>query len=465
VLPAKTRSTLDFISWQQMFSFGGRQYPFVPSMSLGREVEEPDPSFAGYVRGAYKSNGVVFSCMAARLLLFSEARFQFQQLRNGKRGDLFGTEALEPLERPWPGGTTRDLLTRAITDADLAGNFYANRRGDRIYRMRPDWVTIVLGSQLEPDDPGLALDAEVIGYIYHPGGYHGSADFATLLPDSVAHWAPIPDPEARFRGMSWLTPVIREVMSDQAATNHSLQYFEKGATQNYAVVLDPNILADAFEDWVDKFEESHPDFVNAYRTIYLGGGANIVPVGSDMKEADFKQTRGSGETRICMAARVPPIIAGSSEGLDSATYSNYGQARRAFADLTMRPLWGGFSETIAALIDVPSSSQLWYDETGISFLQEDVKDAADILETQARSMRTLSDGGWDPDAIVDAVTSGDLKRLSGQHSGLLPVQMQPPGQQQLEASNGNGSRTPIGAADGQRAEVVEHVGELADRDS
>jgi hypothetical protein len=31
----------------------------------------------------------------------------------------------------------------------------------------------------------------------------------------VAHWSPIPDPLANFRGMSWLTPVLREIDADQ----------------------------------------------------------------------------------------------------------------------------------------------------------------------------------------------------------------------------------------------------------
>jgi phage portal protein BeeE len=50
-------------------------------------------------------------------------------------------------------------------------------------------------------------------------------------------------------------------------------------------------------------------------------------------------TQGAGETRIAAAAGVPPVIVGLSEGLQAATYSNYSQARRRFADGTMRPLW------------------------------------------------------------------------------------------------------------------------------
>jgi predicted ABC-type ATPase len=423
ILPA--RSSLSFNDWVQMFNYGGVQYPYLPSMSLGQEIEPPDPTFAGYVRGAYKSNGVVFACMAARMLLFSEARFQFRQLRSGRPGDLFGTTALRPLEEPWPNGTTGDLLSRAINDADLAGNFYAVGLQERIYRLRPDWVTIVLGSRLEPDDPQLAVDCEVLGYIYRPGGVPNAEQATVLRAEQVAHFAPYPDPEARYRGMSWITPVIREIMADQAATNHSQQYFEKGATPNIAVSLDPAVTGDEFLEFVRMFEQRHSDLTDAYRTIFLGGGATITPVGSTMQQADFANTRGTSETRICMAARVPPIIVGTEVGLRSSTYSNYGEARRAFADLTMRPMWRQIAGAFASIIDVPDAAELWYDDRDVAFLQEDVKDGAEIMEADARSIRTLSDGGFDPQSVVDAVVAGDLRRLK--HSGLLPVQVQPPG--------------------------------------
>src|SRR5205823_12554188 len=62
----------------------------------------------------------------------------------------------------------------------------------------------------------------------------------TLLPDEVAHWAPIPDPENAGIGMSWLTPVIRELQADWAATEHKLRFFVNGAAQPYdSAVLTP----------------------------------------------------------------------------------------------------------------------------------------------------------------------------------------------------------------------------------
>jgi hypothetical protein len=63
--------------------------------------------------------------MLARLLLFSEARFQFQRIAPAAPASSSAPAELAPLETPWPNATTGDLLTRAIQDVDLAGNFYA----------------------------------------------------------------------------------------------------------------------------------------------------------------------------------------------------------------------------------------------------------------------------------------------------------------------------------------------------
>ena len=439
---------LSFDQWLSWFAFQGKHYPFMPTASISsKPQEEPEPTFEGYVQGVYRTNGVVFACMAARFLLFSEARFQWRELNQGRPGDYFWTPELEILERPWPNGTSGDLLARAMQDVDLAGNFFACRRRDTIKRLRPDWVTIVMGSETTPEEPGFGSDAEVIGYIYKPGGPRGSSPEQVFLPEEIVHYAPMPDPSAHFRGMSWLTPVLREIMADQAATDHKLEFFERGATPNFVVSLDSSVGYDAFQKYSDAFRERHGDIDDFYRTIMLGGGADVQVIGTNMEQLQFRETQGAGETRICAAARVPPIIVGLSEGLDSATYSNYGQARRAFADLTMRPLWRSFAGSLASVVRKPQRpSELWYDDRDIPFLQEDVKDAADILETQSQAIRNLTDGGYDPSSVVDAVVAGDLRRLK--HTGLLSVQMQPPGQEAQPATNGKVVPSPIGATDG-----------------
>ena len=40
----------------------------------------------------------------------------------------------------------------------------------------------------------------------------------------MCHFAPIPDPLSRFIGMSWLTPILREIQSDQAMGKHQTKF-------------------------------------------------------------------------------------------------------------------------------------------------------------------------------------------------------------------------------------------------
>lgn len=433
----RSSSPLDFSSWaQQMMGYAGQTYGLQPMQTMGPTNHEAiDQTFQGYVEGVYRSNGVVFACILARMLLFSEARFQFRRRVNGRPGEMFGTPDLQLLEQPWPNGTTGDLLTRALLDVDLAGNAYIARRDGVLRRLRPDWVTIMLGSTSSSD-----MDQEVVGYGYQPGGPRGQKKLEILLPEQVAHFAPVPDPAFRFRGMSWLTPVLREIGADSSATTHKQRFFDNGATVNLVVKFDPSVTQDSFDRWVDAFEDGHKGIDEAYKTLYLGGGADVVPVGSDMKQLDFKNTQGAGETRIAAAAGVPPVIVGLSEGLQAATYSNYSQARRRFADGTMRPLWRSVAGALQTIIPTPPGAELWYDDRDIPFLQEDVKDAAEIQQQRAMTIRQLVDSGFEPQSVIDAVDSEDFTRLK--HTGLYSVQLQKPGEGTAPPASGNPPAAP-----------------------
>lgn len=407
----------------------------VPSaMTLGWDREQIANDFEGYIAGAFKDNGVVFSIMLARMMLFSEARFAWQNFRNGQPKSLFTNAELSLLERPWPGGTTGDLLGRMIQDADLAGNAYhttvddegrygAAARGDsrRIARLRPDWVSIVLGSK---SGNLRDLDTRPLGFLYAPP----EAESVLLLPSEVSHFSPIPDPEARFRGMSWLTPVLREIKADKAASKHKLKFFEQGATISTVVSLDKDITPERFDEFVAKMRAQTEGVDNAYRTLYLGGGADVTLNGSSMKELDFKATQGAGETRLASAGGVHPVVVGLSEGLagSSLNAGNFEAAIRFTADKTIRPLWRNAAGSLERLLKSPGAdSRLWYDTRGVAFLADNTKDTAEIQSNQAATAKSLLDAGFTPDSVVEFLDTGSLTVLK--HSGLYSVQLQKPG--------------------------------------
>lgn len=409
--------------------------------SATSNAEKIDSNYLAYVESAFKASGPVFSVIRFRQAIFSEARFQWREYRAGVPGDLFGTADLALLERPWRGGTTGSLLARMEVTASLAGNYYCTVCDDqgrlgrqargirRIVHMQPDRVTIVIDA---PSGDPNGLDAQIVGFEYTPppSGRPGPADPVLLLPQEVCHYAPIPDPEARFRGMSWLTPVIEEIRADKAAVRHKGKFFQNGAHPSMSVTLPETVSPDKFKEYVAAFKLAHQGVDRAYSPLFLAGGADVRPLSADFRAMDFTGMQGKAETRIAMAAGVHPTIVGMSEGLQGSSLNsgNFNAAARLAANTTMRPLWREAAASLETLVPPPSSTAvLTYDDREIAFLREDATDRSDIRQKNAAALRTLIDGGMEPDAAIDYLLTDDLKRMKGRHTGLLPVQLQPPG--------------------------------------
>jgi phage portal protein BeeE len=433
--PVERMTLEDYVELTQ-FAFQGNSYPLTGTEQTlaSSGVESSGGGFVSLVHGAYAASGVVFACMLARQLAFSSARFRWQRMRGGSGSDLFGSPALGLLERPWPGGTTQDLLSRMIQDADLAGNAYVTRNSGELVRLRPDWVDIAAVPRLVESE---VLGWRRVGYVYTEGGRHSGADPVSFLATEVAHFAPIPDPLANFRGMSWLTPVVREVKADREMTAFKDRFFVNGATPNmvikHAVGADEaRILA-----FKKRLEAEHSGALNAFKTLHLYPGADLTVVGADMQKVDFKSVQGAGETRIAAAARVPAVIAGISEGLQGSSLNqgNFGAARRQFVDGTLHPLWQNAAGSLAQILPSPGAdSRLWYDAADVPLLREDERDAADIAFTEAQTLRQLIDAGYTPESAAQALLASDWRLL--QHSGLYSVQLQPAGVTAPPASEG-----------------------------
>jgi phage portal protein BeeE len=210
-------------------------------------------------------------------------------------------------------------------------------------------------------------------------------------------------------------------------TTYKHAFLRNSATPNMVVKFDPGVSEEAYKKFKERLEARHQGANQAFKTLYLGSGADIKLVGANLEQLNFKAVQGAGETRIAAAAGVPAAILGISEGLAGSALNagNYTATRRRFADGTMRPLWRSAAGALENLVrPLDGGVRLWYDDRDVSFLQEDVLDNAEIRSKDATTMRTLVDGGFDPDSVIAAVTTGDMTLLT--HSGTLSVQLQPP---------------------------------------
>lgn len=416
-----------FQDYVDQFIYQGQSYGLMGTMA-GSRPEVPDPHFVGYVRGVHQRNGVVSAAVVARALLLSQVRFVWRDQSTGK---TFGDRSLAPLERP--AFTTRsDLLYRLELDASYAGNAYVVRRQGKLSKLRPDFVTVVLGSDSDPSWDGNVMsppaDAHELGIVYEPGGMGGKGRAEVFLRGEYAHWMPEPDPVDFWRGASWITSVLREVSLDGQVTDHQSKFFEHAATPNLVFIMDPTKTPEQVERYAEIVNGKHGGLRNHFKNMYLGGGTDVKIVGSNLEALNLKDVQGGFESRIAARSRVPAVVLGIREGLAGSALNsgNYAQTRRLWADGWFSPTVASLCATLEAVVQAPAgATELWHDPGAVLFLQEDQKDAAEIVGTNAQTIANLVKEGFTADSAKAAVISGDLSKL--EHTGLVSVQLQTPG--------------------------------------
>lgn len=412
-----------------LFAHNGYPYPldlFSPSLA-GSPAEGSMADFATGVATIHSRSGVVAAAIAARAFVLSQIHFKFRP--SSDPGRLFGTPALAPLERPGDDFTRQTMLMRIEADVAYAGNSYIRRLADgRLRHLRPDWMQVLIGSNERPDEPRLAADAEVIGYVYKPGGERSSYPGQFLGPSEVAHFAPEPHPLSNFIGEAWVTAVVREIAADMQATDHVSKFFENAATPNTVMIAPPEVITpEQFDEWVDAADAAHRGVQNAWRTVYAQAGTDVKVVGSQLADIHMNDLQGGFETRVAARSRVPATVLLIREGMQGSALNsgNYSQTRRLWADSWFSPYADALCASFERILTMPTAAELTFDPTRVLLLQEDQSDAADILFKQAQTMRELTDAGFTPESAVAALASGDLSQLK--HSGLFSVQLQAPG--------------------------------------
>jgi phage portal protein BeeE len=379
-----------------------------------------EPAAAGMVmqaQQAHQTNGVVFACVLARMMLLSEATFKF---RTKTDKSLYGNESLRILEYPWPNGTAGDLWARMEQDVSTAGNsFIWQAETDLLVRLPPGEVIIV--SEEVVGSSGNTY-RNVLGYDWDPSRSNppgmSKRPQAQFFPvDEVAHWAPYPDPLARFRGMSWLTPVLREVRADTGMTDYKTQYLDHG-TPVTAVKYPVKLRQDTIDAVSERVMAKYGGVGNAFKPLVFDQGGDPT-VGAGLRDLDYASVQAAGEQRIATAAGVPLAVLGLKQPSDNSSYQ---VEMRRFADLTIRPLWRSGCAALQKLVPnfPPRGVELWFDTSDIAALQAAETERAQVTQVNAAAALTLIQAGFTRESVVSAVTSGDLGLLKADPNAPTP---------------------------------------------
>src|SRR6185503_3450689 len=267
------------------------------SYPLNPKREQAVQNIVAAAQQAYETNGVVFAYTLVRMMMLAEAAFKFRSLKDKH---LFGNPDLRILEYPWPGATAGELWARMEQANSLSGNaFVAKIEDDELLMLPANEVVIV--SEVVTSSSGVKYKRP-IGYDWDPNRLPGvtrNADAQFFTADEVAHWSPIPDPAARFRGMSWLSPVLREVGADSAMTSYKTLYMDRGSpitAVKYARPLKPETI----DYLMDRIQAKFGGAANAWKPLIFDQGADPV-LSAGLESLDFRNVQAGGELRICAA--------------------------------------------------------------------------------------------------------------------------------------------------------------------
>jgi hypothetical protein len=357
-------------------------------------------------RQAYRQNGIVFACEAVKQWLFSEARFQFEALDDGH---IFGDTSLRLLEHPWPNGDSGNLLGRACNDGSM-GNCYFRKAvpaggGDPVLvRMVPEKVTII--SQELADDLGRTWK-QPIGYLEDMGPGREPQMFTT---EEVGHFAPLVDPDAAWRGMSWLTPILSDVRSDAKLTEYKTFHLDNGAMPGLVIKYAVKLSNKTIDTLRKRVRAKYGGAENAGNVLVLDEGADLAVAGSTLEQLQYDAVSKAGERRVCAAAGPGLlVICGFDKG-------GYQEAIRELADLWARPNWRMLCASLEHLIPGPMANpevpvRLWYDVGGIAALREGELQRAQAFLVKAQGLASSVAAGFTRQSAVKAAETGDLALL------------------------------------------------------
>jgi len=425
----RTESRFTFQSWVDSFGYNGHRYPL--GTMTGVKPDQVDGSFREMVQKVHDRSGPVSSAVFARQLVLSQVQFRWEQ-----DGNLTVDRDLRPLTRPGRA----HLLMEMEGHASYAGNAVGFFGRDGIPKLfDPTRITFAMGSNEEPDwdDKGevrLPYDWQTIGVIYNSGNMNTTPDPRRLTmfkPGEYFHWMPEPDLEHPWRGASWVVSLLNDIAVDRQISDSQSKFFENAMTGNLIFLSDPTKTADEVKAFKQVMESRYAGAPNMWRNMFVGGVQDVKQVGHNMKDVGLHDMQGGIETRIGQRARIPGPIFGSREGAQGSALNagNYGQSRRNWADTWITPtIEGSLCETFEAVLPAKDGRRLSHDPSKILFLQEDQKDAAEIMQAQMVAARQGVDGGFEAQSVIDAIATNDVRKLV--HTGKVSVQLLPDGEAQ-----------------------------------
>lgn len=365
---------------------------------------------AGYMR-AYGANGTVFSIvsMLARQTAKKQWHLYRQAPQDGRRryttGDKGSDQRVEVIKHQaialWnkPNRFTTGFQFRELgqTYLDLTGEDY-------IVIGRDPRATLPLSLwQVRPDrmDPVPSREDYLLGYVYTgPSG-----EQVPLQIDEVIQ-TKYPNPFDPYHGLGPVQSILVDIDAAKYSAQWNRNFFLNSATPGGVIQVDKRLSDEEWNEFTDRWRETHRGMGAAHRVAVLEQGAVWVPNAHTIRDMDFGNLRNVSRDVIREAFAMHKAILGTADDVNRANAVTAQEHFEAFliADRLDRwrdvlnafylPLFGATGEGVEMDHDDPVTSNREAD--------------AVELKSKASAAQVLVGAGYDPHDVLEVVGLPDM---------------------------------------------------------
>lgn len=318
-----------------------------------------------FAREGYAGNSYVYACI--RQIAMAVAGIPWKVYESDQKKKTFADHPLLNLiHRPNPRQSQGKFFETMVGYLFLDGNNYIERAGgigggppDELYCLRPDRVTIIPGTVLEP----------IAGYKYKVSSQEVVFPAERVLQQKFFN--PLDD----WYGLSPMQAASRSVDQSNYATSWNVALLQNGAKPTGALQTPLAIDDVQYQRLKGMIEEQYTGFANAGRPIILEGGLQWQEMGMSPLDMAWLDSQKLSARQIAMIFNIAPELIGDP---DAKTFSNYAEARKALYEENILPLmdWlrDDLNQWLTPLYDSPT--YIDYDRDEIEALSEDRNEIA-----------------------------------------------------------------------------------------
>ncbi len=397
--------------------------PYVPaSYANGLSHIYSEPKGAEAEMRAYGANGTLFGLVNRLMTTTGSVGWKlWQKAASGKKEDRKEVTrhlALNVWNKPNKFFTQRRLIESGQQHNDLTGETWLIVARNPLARSIPLELWPVRPDRIRP---AVHPQEFITGYIYTgPNGEQVPLEIDDVIPMFQ------PDPENHYRGLGPVQALLRTIDSQKFSEEWNRNFFRNSAKPGGVIEVEERLSDEEFNEFRDRWAESHQGLSNAHRVAILENGMKWVDAKISQREMQFAELAEIAPNRIREAFGFPQFAQGIVEDVNRASAEASDAMYAKWLAVPRLDRWKDALNSVFLPMfgDTAANLEFDYDDP----IPPDAAAQNAERESKATAAKTYIDAGFDGDSVKTALDLPDTLKWEKPEPPAPPVMPGQPGQ-------------------------------------